>query len=144
MNEGDRHSDNIEFQFATKFKDLNEMSTMVALTSGANAADLGINKLDCAREISRSMTSEQMLRETNIRRKLFSKFERGRVPSQFVSKRKTSKWMDKRDHNSLQKSATFKDHLAGSSMTQISKMQNKKVEVKSNLQMTSSSATNLE
>lgn len=81
MKEGSRHSDNIEFEFATKFKDLHEMSTMVAMTSGANAADLGINKLDCAREISRSMTSEQKLRETNIRRKLFSKFERGKVPS---------------------------------------------------------------
>ena len=61
INEGKRLSDNIEFQFATNFNDLKEMSTMVALTSGANAADVGISKLDCAKDMSRSLTSQQKL-----------------------------------------------------------------------------------
>ena len=61
MDEGKRLSDNIEFQFATNFDDLKDMSTMVAITSGKNAIDLGINKLDCAKDMSRSLTSQQKL-----------------------------------------------------------------------------------
>ena len=55
LDEGQQLAENIEFQFASQFEDLKEMSTMVALTAGANAADVGINKLDCATEVTRSM-----------------------------------------------------------------------------------------
>ena len=44
MNEGQRHSDNIEFKFAQNFEDLNDMSTMVAMTAGVSGQDVGFNK----------------------------------------------------------------------------------------------------
>ena len=36
---------------------------MVALTAGASAADVGINKLDCATEITRSMKDQNTLKQ---------------------------------------------------------------------------------
>lgn len=57
MDEGQRLSENIEFKFAQQFDDLNSMSTMVAMTAGVTAHDVGINKLDCASEVTRSLTS---------------------------------------------------------------------------------------
>ena len=48
-------AEDIEFQFASQFEDIKDMSTMVALTAGAAAADVGINKLDCATEVTRSL-----------------------------------------------------------------------------------------
>ena len=44
MNEGQRHSDNIEFKFASNFEDIREMSTMVAMTAGVSGQDVGFNK----------------------------------------------------------------------------------------------------
>ena len=55
LDQGQKLAENIEFQFASQFEDLKEMSTMVALTAGATAAEVGINKLDCATEVTRSM-----------------------------------------------------------------------------------------
>ena len=44
MDEGKRLSNSIEFKFATNFGDLKDMSTMIALTAGASAVDMGISK----------------------------------------------------------------------------------------------------
>lgn len=55
MDEGKQLADSIELHFAQQFDDIKDMSTMVALTAGASAADVGINKLDCATEVTRSM-----------------------------------------------------------------------------------------
>lgn len=60
-------ADKIEFEFASKFQDLNEMSTMVALTAGASAMDVGINKLDCASEVTRSMTAQSKIKQPSMR-----------------------------------------------------------------------------
>jgi len=58
MDEGNRLHESIELKFATNFEDMKEMSTMVALTAGATAADVGINKHFCAQDISRSISQE--------------------------------------------------------------------------------------
>ena len=56
IDEGKRLSDSIEFKFASNFGDLKDMSTMVALTAGASAADVGFSKFNCAEDISRSIS----------------------------------------------------------------------------------------
>ena len=44
IDKGQKLSESIEFKFAKNFGDLKEMSTMVALTSGLKATEIGINK----------------------------------------------------------------------------------------------------
>ena len=74
LDEGQQLAENIEFQFASQFEDFKEMSTMVALTAGATAADVGINKLDCATEVTRSMKDESRLKQPQLRLQLLSKY----------------------------------------------------------------------
>ena len=40
---------------------------MVALTAGASAMDVGINKLDCASEVTRSMTAQSKIKQPSMR-----------------------------------------------------------------------------
>ena len=63
MDEGKRLADSIEFKFAINFGDLKDMSTMIALTAGASAVDIGINKYNCAEDIARSISQEQKLKQ---------------------------------------------------------------------------------
>lgn len=62
IEKGEKFSENVEFKFAQKFDDFNAMSTMVALTSGMKAADVGITKNECANEIARSFVNGSYLR----------------------------------------------------------------------------------
>lgn len=89
MKEGQQQQENVEFQFATQFDDLKEMSTMVALTAGATAVDVGISKLDCASEITRSMTSQQRMKQPQLRLQLFSKMQQGKMKKSMGQKRFT-------------------------------------------------------
>ena len=93
MDEAKRLHDSVELKFATNFEDMKEMSTMVALTAGAKAVDVGINKVFCAQDISRSISQEQKLREPQRRQKLFSDYEIGKVTKHFVERRPTQAWI---------------------------------------------------
>jgi hypothetical protein len=57
INKGQQLANQIEFQFASQFEDFKEMSTMVGLTAGCTANELGINRHDCASEVTRSVAA---------------------------------------------------------------------------------------
>ena len=57
MDRGQKLADSIEFAFASQFDDLHEMSSMVAMTAGAYAHDIGINKYELASEVTKSLNS---------------------------------------------------------------------------------------
>ena len=39
--------DKIELDFANKFEDFRDMTTLIGLTEGATCSDVGISKYDC-------------------------------------------------------------------------------------------------
>ncbi len=57
MDQGQKLADSIEFAFASQFENLDEMSSMVAMTAGAYAHDIGINKYELASEVTKSLNS---------------------------------------------------------------------------------------
>ena len=61
---------------------------MVAITAGKTAQEVGINKLDCASEVTRSMKSVTKLSQPHLRLQLLSKFQRGQKLKDFDYRRK--------------------------------------------------------
>ena len=47
MDDGQNLADEVELNFAKRFEDFKDMSTMVGLTQGASCLDVGISKVDC-------------------------------------------------------------------------------------------------
>ena len=79
MDEGQRLNESVEFKFAKNFSDMREMSTMVALTAGQSAIEIGINKHGCHADYSKSIQKQQFLRKPLRRTKLFNDYERGKI-----------------------------------------------------------------
>ena len=98
LDQGQKLSESIEFEFATKFKDLNEMGTMVALTAGVSALDAGINRTDCVSEATRSMSSQSRLRKPQVRNALLDSISRGKTQKTLVKRKRNDRiWINQTD-----------------------------------------------
>ena len=91
LDQGHKLLESIEFEFASQFKDLNEMGTMVALTAGVSALDAGINRTDCMSEATRSMSSQSRLRKPQVRNALLNSISRGKTQKTLVKRKRNER-----------------------------------------------------
>lgn len=68
------------------------MSTMVGLTAGASANEVGINKNSCAHEVTRSVTAQSHLRQPTLRSQLLNKYQQGKFQHKVIHRREPRSW----------------------------------------------------